>query len=81
MEGSSHVRLEILVALAIAVGLVGILVPILPGAVLILAAIGVWAWEVGGATAWAVSGPRGRASSSWAVSSSTWSPVRRLKDA
>jgi uncharacterized protein YqgC (DUF456 family) len=45
---------EVLVALAIAVGLVGILVPILPGSVLVLGAILVWAWNVGGATAWAV---------------------------
>lgn len=45
---------ELLVALAIAVGLVGILVPILPGSVLILGAVLVWAWYVGGATAWAV---------------------------
>ena len=41
-------------AIAIAVGLVGILVPILPGSVLILIAILVWATEVGGSTAWAV---------------------------
>jgi uncharacterized protein len=47
---------ELLVALAIAVGLVGILVPILPGSVLVLGAILVWAWEVGGATAWVVFG-------------------------
>ena len=47
---------EVLVALAIAVGLVGILVPILPGSILILGAILVWAWEVGGTTAWAVFG-------------------------
>jgi uncharacterized protein YqgC (DUF456 family) len=45
---------ELLVALAIAVGLAGILVPVLPGSVLVLAAILVWAWEVGGATAWVV---------------------------
>jgi uncharacterized protein YqgC (DUF456 family) len=45
---------EFLVALAIAVGLVGILVPILPGSVLILGAVLVWAWYVGGATAWVV---------------------------
>jgi uncharacterized protein YqgC (DUF456 family) len=45
---------EFLVALAIAVGLVGILVPILPGSVLILGAVLVWAWYVGGPTAWAV---------------------------
>jgi uncharacterized protein len=47
---------EVLVALAIAVGLVGILVPILPGSVLVLAAILVWAWEVGGTTAWVAFG-------------------------
>jgi uncharacterized protein YqgC (DUF456 family) len=47
---------EVLVALAIAIGLVGILVPILPGSVLVLAAVLLWAWEVGGATAWAVFG-------------------------
>ncbi|GAB3264879.1 DUF456 domain-containing protein [Nocardioides dilutus] len=46
--------LELLVALAIAVGMAGILVPILPGSVLILAGILVWAVDVGGATAWVV---------------------------
>ena len=45
---------EVLVAIAIAVGLVGILVPILPGSILILLAVLVWASEVGGTTAWAV---------------------------
>ncbi|HYF71928.1 MAG TPA: DUF456 domain-containing protein [Nocardioides sp.] len=45
---------EVLVALAIAVGLVGILVPVLPGTVLVGAAILVWAWSVGGSTAWIV---------------------------
>lgn len=42
------------VALAIAVGLAGIVVPVLPGSVLVLAAILVWALEVGTGTAWAV---------------------------
>lgn len=46
--------LEILVALAILVGLLGILVPILPGPVLILVAVLVWALDVGGSTAWLV---------------------------
>ena len=46
--------LEVLVALVIAVGLVGILVPILPGSILVVAALLVWAWQVGGATAWIV---------------------------
>jgi uncharacterized protein len=45
---------EVLVALAIAVGLVGILVPVLPGSVLVLGAVLVWSVSVGGATAWAV---------------------------
>ena len=46
--------LEFLVALAIAVGLVGIVVPVLPGSVLVLGAVLVWAWATGGATAWLV---------------------------
>lgn len=45
---------EFLVALVIAVGLVGILVPVLPGSVLIAGAVLVWSWQVGGATAWVV---------------------------
>lgn len=47
---------EVLVALVIAVGLVGILVPVLPGSILIFAGVLVWAWSVGGGTAWAVFG-------------------------
>ena len=47
---------ELVVALAIAVGLAGILVPVLPGSVLVLAAILVWAWDLGGVTAWVVFG-------------------------
>lgn len=46
--------LEIGVALAILVGLVGIIVPVLPGAVLVLAAILLWASEVGTDTGWIV---------------------------
>lgn len=42
------------VAVAIAVGLVGILVPVLPGSLLVLAAILVWTLEVGSPTAWSV---------------------------
>jgi uncharacterized protein len=44
---------EILVAVVIAVGLIGILVPILPGSVLVVAGILVWAIATGGTTAWA----------------------------
>ncbi len=48
--------LEVLVALAIRVGLVGVLVPILPGLLLVFAAVLVWAIDVGGGTAWTVFG-------------------------
>ncbi len=46
--------LEVAVAVAIAIGLLGIIVPVLPGGLLILAAILVWAIEVGERTAWVV---------------------------
>jgi len=45
---------EVIVALAIAVGLLGILVPILPGGLLIVVAVAVWAADLGGPTAWTV---------------------------
>ena len=45
---------ETLVGLAVLVGLVGIVVPVLPGTVLILGAVLVWAIEDGSATAWGV---------------------------
>jgi uncharacterized protein YqgC (DUF456 family) len=45
---------EVVVAVVIAVGLVGILVPVLPGSILVVGAILAWAWTVGGSTAWAV---------------------------
>ncbi|KQW53849.1 hypothetical protein ASC77_02720 [Nocardioides sp. Root1257] len=41
-------------ALLVAVGLVGILVPVLPGSVLVVAGVLVWAWAEGGAAAWTV---------------------------
>lgn len=44
------------VGLAIAVGIVGVVLPVLPGALLVWAAIGVWAVVVGSATAWVVLG-------------------------
>jgi hypothetical protein len=46
----------IVVGLAIATGIIGIVVPVLPGALLAWAAIAAWAIAVGGATAWAVLG-------------------------
>lgn len=48
--------LEILCALVVALGLIGILVPILPGSVLILGAVVVWALATGGALAWTTTG-------------------------
>ncbi len=47
---------EVLVALAIAVGVVGVIVPVLPGSLLVLGAIVVWAVDLGTGTAWAVFG-------------------------
>jgi uncharacterized protein len=47
---------EVLVAIGIAVGLVGVVVPLLPGAVLAWLAIAVWGFAVGTATGWAVVG-------------------------
>jgi uncharacterized protein len=44
------------VGLAITVGIVGVVVPLLPGAVLVWVAIAVWAVAVGSTTAWAVLG-------------------------
>jgi uncharacterized protein len=46
--------LEFAVALAIAVGVVGVIVPLLPGSLLVLGAILVWAWQIGEPTGWAV---------------------------
>ncbi|MEU8901543.1 DUF456 domain-containing protein [Nocardia sp. NPDC048505] len=45
---------EVAVGLAILVGLLGVIVPILPGVILIFAAILVWAILTGGVTAWIV---------------------------
>ena len=45
---------EVLVALAIAVGLAGILVPVLPGSILILAALLVWAIDISTGAGWAI---------------------------
>lgn len=42
----------ILVAIAIAVGILGIVIPLLPGSLLVFAAIAVWAFVEGTTTAW-----------------------------
>lgn len=46
--------LEILLALVMVVGLAGIVVPVLPGSVLIVLAAVVWAWQTGSTTGWVV---------------------------
>jgi len=46
--------LEVLVALVIAVGLVGVIVPVLPGSLLVLGAVLVWALDIGSTTGWIV---------------------------
>ena len=45
---------EVLVALAIAVGLVGVILPVLPGSLLVIAAILWWSWDLGTRTGWVV---------------------------
>jgi uncharacterized protein YqgC (DUF456 family) len=71
---------EVVVGLVILVGLVGIIVPILPGAILIFGAIAVWAFLTGGTTAWIVFA----ISTAFLVLSGvikyTW-PGRKMKDA
>ena len=46
--------LEVLIAILIGVGVIGIVVPVLPGSILVLGAILVWASEVGTSRAWIV---------------------------
>ena len=46
--------LEIVLALVILVGLVGVIVPVLPGVVLVAAAVLVWALDVSSPTGWVV---------------------------
>lgn len=45
---------EILIAVVIAVGITGIIVPVLPGTILVLGAVLVWALEVATTTGWLV---------------------------
>lgn len=45
---------EVFVGVAVLVGLVGIVVPVLPGSVLILGAVLVWSIQDGSATSWVV---------------------------
>lgn len=47
---------DVLVAVLIAVGIAGVVVPVLPGLLLIAGAVIAWAALTGGGTAWAVAG-------------------------
>lgn len=47
---------DVLVAVVIAVGLIGILVPLVPGSILVLGAIAVWAYVEGTVVAWVTLG-------------------------
>ncbi|MGQ4617507.1 DUF456 family protein [Nocardia sp. R7R-8] len=71
---------NLLAGLAILVGLLGIVVPILPGVILIFAAIAVWAFLTGGATAWTVFAVSTVLLVLSGVVKYTW-PGRRMKDA
>ena len=46
--------LEVLVAVVLLVGVIGIVVPVLPGSVLVLGGVLLWATEVGTSRAWVV---------------------------
>ena len=56
-----HTLTVVLVGLVIVVGLLGIVVPVLPGAILVLAAVLVWALLEQSAAGWAVLGIAGAA--------------------
>ncbi len=45
---------EVLLALVIAVGLVGVVLPVLPGSLLVLLAILAWSWQLGTTAGWVV---------------------------
>ena len=69
-----------LVALAIAVGLVGIVVPILPGALLVFAAIAVWAVVEHTAVSWVTLGVVTALLAASTLIKYLW-PMRRMREA
>lgn len=71
---------EVVVGLVILVGLLGVIVPILPGVILIFGAIAVWAFLTGGATAWTVFGISTVLLVLTGVVKYTW-PGRNMKEA
>ncbi len=70
----------VLVALAIAVGLVGIVVPVLPGGLLVIAAIGVWAYVESTVASWVAFGIAAAMFGAAEIIKYTW-PVKRMRQA
>ena len=70
----------VLVALAIAVGLVGIVVPILPGALLVFAAVAVWAVVEHTAVSWVTLGVVTAVLAASTLIKYLW-PMRRMREA
>jgi uncharacterized protein YqgC (DUF456 family) len=70
----------VLVALAIAVGIIGIVVPLLPGTLLVFGAIAVWAFMENNLTAWVTLGVATVLVGAAALIKYTW-PVRRMREA
>lgn len=70
----------ILVALVIAVGLAGIVVPVLPGGLLVIAAIGVWAFVENTTVSWVTFGVAAAVFIAAEIIKYTW-PVKRLRQA
>ncbi|WP_006242681.1 DUF456 domain-containing protein [Mycolicibacterium tusciae] len=70
----------ILVALAIAVGIIGIVVPLLPGTLLVFAAIAVWAVAESNLTAWVTLGVVTALIGVATLIKYTW-PVKRMRAA
>jgi uncharacterized protein YqgC (DUF456 family) len=70
----------VLVALAIAVGLVGIAVPILPGSLLVLAAIAVWAVAERNTVGWIVLAVATAVVAAALIVKYMW-PARRMREA
>ena len=70
----------VLVALAIAVGLAGIVIPILPGGLLVFGAIAVWAWIESTTVGWVTLVIAAALFIAAAVIKYTW-PVKRMRQA
>jgi uncharacterized protein YqgC (DUF456 family) len=69
-----------LVAVAIAIGIVGVVIPLLPGSLLVFAAIAVWAFVEGTVTAWVTLAVVAVILGASLLVKYLW-PARRMKDA